>query len=50
MIKLKKPMIYLKIYMERSSSMRIWINKNKILEEQDEKFYNAYEFSIKRNE
>lgn len=30
--------------------MRIWINKNKIQEEQDEKFYNAYEFSIKRNE
>lgn len=30
--------------------MEIWINKNKVLEEKCEKYKNAYEFSIKRNE
>ena len=30
--------------------MEIWINKNKIQEKKEEKYKNAYEFSIKRNE
>lgn len=30
--------------------MEIWINKNKIQEEKNNKYKNAYEFSIKRNE
>ena len=30
--------------------MEIWINKNKVQEEKSEKYKNAYEFSIKRNE
>lgn len=30
--------------------MEIWINKNKVQEEKNKKYKNAYEFSIKRNE
>lgn len=43
-------MIYYENCMERSKQMEIWINKNKIQEEKNNKYKNAYEFSIKRNE